>query len=291
VEIKKFFLLFILCFGCATQVCLYSWKEGKICFAPQTIVETKTMNSILWEDFITYLTNVQIVYLGERHGRKTDHLFQLKVAKALLERGIELAIGLEMVMRSRQKVLDRWIAGEITEEELLNQLEWEKLWGHDFSYYRDIFWFAREEKIPLIALNAPPGLVKKVANYGLNSLLPGEKEYIAKEIDLTNQEHREFVEREFERHKAFEEIKGKKFNYFYEAQCVWDETMAETIAEYLKKHPNKHLLVLTGKGHIIYKFGIPERAYRRLPTSYLTVIPISSGKIESKIGDFIYLTH
>jgi len=45
---------------------------------------------------------------------------------------------------------------------------------------------------------------------------------------------------------------------------LWDETMAEKIAEFVKANPDYQVVVLAGKGHIIYGYGIPSRVERRL---------------------------
>ena len=60
---------------------------------------------------------------------------------------------------------------------------------------------------------------------------------------------------------------------FVRAQTLWDETMAESIARYLesKAGKDKHLLVVAGGNHISYGFGIPRRAFRRLPASYVII--------------------
>ncbi len=290
--IKQIIFIFLLIIiGCApNKLCLYSAHQ-KLYFPPQTVVDTQKLQAISWEDFIKKLETVQVVYVGEKHTSKADHALQLKIAQALIEKKKNLAIGLEMVMRSRQKVLDEWINGKLTQKELLKKLDWEEVWGHDFSLYRDIFLWAKKHHIPLIALNAPPGLVKKIAMYGISSLLPKERAYLAQKVDLNNPEHRAFIEQEYKRHKHLNKHGISKFEYFYQAQCIWDETMAETIAQYLKAHSQKQLLVFAGKGHISYKFGVPQRVIKRLPVSYVTVLPLPTDeKVMPDIADFIYVT-
>jgi uncharacterized iron-regulated protein len=52
----------------------------------------------------------------------------------------------------------------------------------------------------------------------------------------------------------------------YTVQVTWDETMADTSAEWLKATPNGHLIILAGNGHChdsavvnrIKRRGIPE---------------------------------
>ena len=55
-----------------------------------------------------------------------------------------------------------------------------------------------------------------------------------------------------------------------------DETMAESIANYLnsKKGENKHVVVLAGKDHVRYGIGIPKRVFRRVKAQYNIILPI-----------------
>jgi hypothetical protein len=59
---------------------------------------------------------------------------------------------------------------------------------------------------------------------------------------------------------------------FLRVQMLWDETMAQTAAEYLQgAGRGKRLLVLAGGNHVRYGFGIPRRLFRRLPLAYAIV--------------------
>ena len=64
------------------------------------------------------------------------------------------------------------------------------------------------------------------------------------------------------------------FGGFYEMQLLWEETMAETISDYLKSKDgeDKIMVVLAGGGHVEYGYGIPRRLFRRLPEPYTTVV-------------------
>ena len=48
--------------------------------------------------------------------------------------------------------------------------------------------------------------------------------------------------------------------------------MAENIDKFLKKNPGYSIVVLAGNGHIVYSYGIPDRAYRRNKIEYTTIL-------------------
>ena len=54
----------------------------------------------------------------------------------------------------------------------------------------------------------------------------------------------------------------EKYN---DVQNLWEEYMAQTIADYLSswEGKDKKFLAFAGNGHIIYDFGIPEKVFRR----------------------------
>ena len=72
-----------------------------------------------------------------------------------------------------------------------------------------------------------------------------------------------------------------------EAQLLWDESMADNAATYLRQHPQRHLVILAGSGHLIYGSGIPRRLLRRLPVASATVINFGGQLAEPDMADFL----
>ncbi len=71
--------------------------------------------------------------------------------------------------------------------------------------------------------------------------------------------------------------------------------MAEKIAEFVKANPDYQVVVLAGKGHIIYGYGIPSRVERRLGVGNVKVrsILFSSSynpvlSADRPIADFVW---
>ncbi len=80
----------------------------------------------------------------------------------------------------------------------------------------------------------------------------------------------------------------KSFDYFYEAQCAWEDTMAESIARKLGQNP---MVVVIGNGHIQNKYGVPNRAYGRNPVPFRTVYLASVGsEVDLEVADYIWVT-
>jgi uncharacterized iron-regulated protein len=213
--------------------------------------------------------NARIVYVGETHDNPASHRLELQVLKTLanLHSGRQ-ALGMEMFNHSQQPVLDLWVAGKLDEKTFLKESRWYENWGMNFAYYRDLLNFARRRHIPVIALNAEKNLVEAVQDKAPAQLEAGERKQLP-ELDLSDPYERAMVAAFFRDHIHG----GMKLDRFIRVQALWDETMASSVARYLSSPAGKdmHLMVIAGSNHVNYGFGIPRRAFRRLPASYILI--------------------
>lgn len=217
------------------------------------------------QNLFAHLGRARVIYLGETHDSEADHKAQLEILQTLYRQNPNLAIGLEMFQRPFQPVLDRYISGELTEVEMLEQSEYSQRWGFPWSLYAPILRFAKENRLPLIALNTPIEVTRKVARMGLESLTTAERQYIPPitELDLSNSTYRAQLQAIYTKfHKG--SSNSQDFERFWQAQVLWDETMAAAIVAYLKANPQRQVVVLAGHGHIADGYGIPSRVARRL---------------------------
>jgi uncharacterized iron-regulated protein len=196
-----------------------------------------------------------------------------------------MVVGMEMFDRSCQPVLDDWSRGRLAYEELLRRTHWYANWRYDDGLYRPILEWIKTHQIPLVALNLPFHIPPKIRVGGIDHLAEWEKNFLPAAIDTGNARHREYAESIFNQHR----FGGRtRFEDFYLAQCVWEETMAEAVAEGLNRGP---MVVLAGNGHIQYKYGIPERAYLRSGAEYRTIYLATVGEeVALSIGDYIWIT-
>jgi len=212
------------------------------------------------------LCGADVVYLGEQHDRAADHEAQLAIIQGLYRQNPDLAIALEMFQRPFQPVIDRYLAGDISEAELRAQTEYDQRWGFPWEYYAPILRFAKDNQLPVLALNAPSEVVGQIADSGLDSLTPEDFRYLPprSDIDTSNSDYQAIVRASFESHSSHGDF---NFDNFFAAQVTWDETMAATIADFKRDAPDTMVVVLAGRTHIIYGYGIPDRVARRLGDS------------------------
>ncbi|MBJ6749241.1 ChaN family lipoprotein [Geomonas anaerohicana] len=200
----------------------------------------------------------QVTLVGESHEEAYHHELQLYLLRLLNAGERPIAIGLEMMQSDSQQELDDWVAGRLGEPEM--EQAFERNWT-GWHMYRDIFLFARDKHIPMVALNVPLAIVRKVSRQGFAALTPDEKKGLPSgtSCDLANPQVA-FLKKTF-RMAPHHQQNGRKFDFFCEAQTVRNSGMALNIMRYREKEPGRTLVVLTGVWHAV-KYAIPDQLQR-----------------------------
>lgn len=222
------------------------------------------------EQMIAELNNSPLVFVGENHDAASHHELQLEIIKGLHKTGKPLAIGVEMFEIDSQSALDDWIAGKTREEQFVRvyQANWRNLnWG----LYQDIFLFARDHGIPMVALNVPQQIIRNVAHHGFSVLTSAELRSLpaGSTIPITD-ENILFMTAHYPGHGKNSEA----FRHLCEAQILRNRVMAKGIIRYLTQYPGSSMVVLTGVAHAWGKGGIPAEIGKQ---SYKVVLPPFSG--------------
>ncbi|HEY6343383.1 MAG TPA: ChaN family lipoprotein [Bryobacteraceae bacterium] len=246
------------------------------------------------DSVIPQLAGKRVIFIGETHDRYDHHLNQLEVIRRLHQLDPNMAIGVEYLQQRFQPQVDDYIAGRITENEFLRSAEYFKEWGYDYRLYAPIFRFAREQGIPVRALNVPSSLASDVAKLGVTGLSESQRSLLPREMQPADEGYKARLRAAFEEHasaqkSAQESAKPGAFDRFVEAQLVWDEGMASHAAEYLSANPGRRMVILAGAGHIEFGSGIPTRLERRIHATYAIVLN-SGVEIEPHIADYILLS-
>ena len=205
----------------------------------------------------------QVIYIGETHDNIEAHKVQLRIIKRLSEQ-FPVAIGLEMFRRSAQAQLDQWNADKLSMKELKKLFHTN--WGTGYKLYQPIFDFAHAHKLPLIGLKS----TNEVEN-SFRSGDPAPDGTFYPELNEQDPYHRAFSMAAFGGHRGTNKALEKP----YRMLLLWEETMAQTVSQFLMnpKYKETKLIVLSGGFHVQYGFGIPKRAFRRVPHSYSIIQP------------------
>lgn len=289
-------MILVLLAGCAPSrpkappVAWIHGAEGR--YGMGDIVDLHQAKPLDFQSLIEKVAPNDLIFVGEVHDNAEHHLIQVQILQALMACCGPVDVAMEFFRTPQQPVLDRYVAGGMTEREFLEEVGWDVNWGYPYHLYRPLITLARENGSRLLAINVPLELVRKVARVGLDGLTPEERDRLPRQIDLTVEAHRDYVHKAYLMHPR---VGLPDFQFFYEAQCVYEEVMAESIAVYFKeagRHRRK-VAAFTGNGHLVYRFGIPSRVAKRIPVASVTILPYSLTEgtpLPTEIADFLWLT-
>jgi len=197
-----------------------------------------------------------VILLGEQHDKADHHRWQLHTLAGLHALNPDLAIGLEMLPRRVQPVLDRWVAGELDEATFLAESDWRTLWGFDPGFYTPILHFARLHRLPVVALNVERALIARTARDGWDAVPNSAREGVGTPAPPTDA-YRDGLMESLAAHDRPDAPPEAAWR-FIEAQTVWDRAMAERIAE-TRRATGRAVVAILGEGHVDHRNGVPHQ--------------------------------
>jgi len=215
-----------------------------------------------------------VVLLGEHHDNPLHHDWQLRMLEVLHQRQPGLVVGLEMLPRVVQPKIERFLRGETTVEVFLKEVEWQRYWSFSADYYIPLMVYARDQGIPLIALNVMREKVNEAVDLGWQFAPDG--------MTVPAQATRPYIRHlvvSFQRHKfpgakLDMAVEGPAFRRFVQKQLLWDRAMAEGISAQLDT-PQKVPMVVAfiGSGHLMHGYGVPHQLQSLGIEKVMTMIP------------------
>jgi len=244
-------------------------KDGDIVHLPTGVAVTK-------EQMIDAIANARVIYISEQHDNVAAHEAQLEIIKGLYGKHPgKIAVGMEMFRRSAQPQLDNPLSLED-----FNKL-FDQQWTPDWrEAYQPILDYLHGQSIPVIGL--------KPAQETEAIVRSGKTHPDVPELDMDDEYHKDRFLSFFTEGGMPPGSAEKR----YRMMVLWDEAMAATVAEFLENPDNddKKLIVIAGVGHIGYGFGIPKRAFRRVPHDYSIIIPTIGNDLDEdlplQLGDY-----
>lgn len=216
------------------------------------------------------LLTADVILVGEWHTHPGVHRFQTDLLHTLSSQR-SVALSMEQFTRDKQPVLNQYLAGEIGEQPLISE---GNAWPNYESDYRPLVELAKRQGLDVIAANAPKAIVRCIGRQGigyLDKLDETERHYLAAEINTADSLYKDKFMASMH-HGQPEQTERQ-----YAAQITWDETMAESIVNYRKAHPQTQIVHIAGKFHTEGGLGTANSILRRAPELKVVVItPVAS---------------
>jgi uncharacterized iron-regulated protein len=226
------------------------------------------------------LASVDVVVFGEQHDDPGTHRAQHALLEALGRVKSRIVLSLEMIERDVQPVLDDYLAGRVAEADFLAR---SRPWARYRTDYRPLVELARARGWPVVAANVPRPIASAVGRRGLtalDTLTPAERAHVASEIMCRQDAYRTRFLEQMRSHgsgspspRPNDTLPTAVAERFYLAQCVKDETMAESVVEALRRAgEGATVLHVTGAFHSDFHQGTVERIWRRRVDGTVVVI-------------------
>lgn len=244
------------------------------------------------------------VFFGEQHDDPATHRAELALLAAIGERNPNVVLSLEMFERDVQPALDAYLSGQLPESLFLARA---RPWPRYTTDYRALVELARARGWPVVASNVPRPLASAVSRGGLAALdtLSGHlRSMAARDLSCPRDRYFDRFAESMKGHSAgpggARDSAGSAamVQRFYEAQCVKDETMGESIAQAWRRAGSGAVVVhFNGAFHTDMGLGTAERARRRMPGSrslVISAVPVPDARAATPAsyadrGDYIVI--
>ncbi len=269
-------------------------------YVPQRVFDSARGQFSDFESMVAALAKADVVFVGEQHDDPNTHRLERAILEGLARRRGDVVVSLEMFERDVQGRLDQFRLGQLTEADFLAA---SRPWPRYATDYKPLVDFALAHQWPVIAANIPRPFASEISKAGLDVLggkPAAEKAWFAADWQCPTDD---------EYYRRFKEVMGThagaaEADRFYAAQCLKDETMAESIAvgwsAAASAKPGTRPVVVhyNGAFHSDYGLGTASRVRRRLPAAHtlvVSVVPLTNldaialGDHQKK-GDYVVFT-
>jgi uncharacterized iron-regulated protein len=246
-------------------------------YVPHRVFDSREKRFSDFEAMAADLARSEVVFVGEQHNDAPGHRIELAILEGIRRRRSNVAVAMEMFERDVQPKLDDYLAGRITEEDFLKA---SRPWPNYAADYRPLVEFSRLQNWRVIASNAPQRVSSAVAKSGLasiDSLPPNERALIARKIECPLDDYFKRFAEAMKSHPTGNQSQSDKaagVERFYQAQCVKDDTMGESVAAIVTTEPRPLAVHFNGAFHTDYFMGAAARAKSRLPRARIVVVSI-----------------
>ena len=261
------------------------------------VFDAKGKTSTL-EDIMRSVESADVVFLGELHDDSVGHALQYEIFRRVVAGHLtkrQIALSLEMFERDVQTVLDEYLSSQITETHFLAS---SRPWGNYKTDYRPLVELARERRLPVIAANAPRRYVNMVSRNGRSALDGLSKQAKAWLPPLPFGEPSAAYTTKFKATMGNRPEAQVGIDKILASQSLWDASMADAIARFVKKGKDPLVVHLNGSFHTESRMGTVEHLLRYRPKTRVLVITMRyendfrafDAAKHTDIGDYVILT-
>ena len=291
-------------------------------YVPNRVYDTRKNAWIDFETLVSRVNEANVAWVGEQHNNTPGHEMELALLEGIARRrlmGAPVVLSLEMFERDVQPDLNAYLAGEKDEASFLRN---SRPWPNYADDYRPLVELAKLLQWPVIAADIPRPLAAVVSHGGLQALDTINRtvrtEQIAADISCPHDDYFKLFSEVMgdgshgdatggkpanaDSVKAAAVVAAAMIERFYQAQCVKDETMGESIARAYTtaKAKGEGALVvhMNGSFHTDFALGTTQRTLSRVKDVkhvLISIVPVPNldaidAKRMRKRADYLVFT-
>jgi uncharacterized iron-regulated protein len=271
-----------------------------------------TGRALTFEQLASRAAAADIILFGEEHSDVVCNALEAQLLAALSNSPRGICLAMEFFEIDAQSPLDAYLAGRLDEPEFRKLTRQKKAYSMS---HRPLIEYCRIRFIPVVAANAPWRLTRALRTSGksydefrattqpadrailprTSELLPGA--YFDRYVEATRDHVMPGAPPAMQPSsqpttsaaaspptsqpdRAEQQLRG------YRAQSLWDDTMAESVANERQYHPNRPVMLIVGRFHVAYDGGALVKLRRRRPTDrILTIVYRGQSEVPLKFDD------
>ena len=262
--------------GCAHAVSRTATSTAPLDRPALPIVRSAAGQAVSFDAMVAASARADVLVIGEEHDDNETHFAELALLDGVGRARGQVVLSLEMFERDVQPAVDAYLAGRTAEADFLAA---SRPWERYATDYRPLVLLARSRGWPVVAANIPRPMATDVSRSGLASLAalsPASRALAAREISCPHDRYYDRFIAEMGGHSGTASGSGGSnatMDRYFEAQCVKDETMAESIAAALARGGAGTIVVhVTGSFHSDFGDGTVARVRRRSPAARIVTV-------------------
>lgn len=232
-----------------------------------------------WSTVESLVQRSDVIFFGEYHDDPAGAAFERRLWQSLTGqrgRGARPAtLAMEFIERDTQPVLDAYLAGTLPEADFVKQARQ----GPGYAAaHRPLIEHAKAVGRPVLAANAPRPLVtayrKQQAPYAewLGTLTEAQRATLPRSTSTPDDAYKA---------KFVELMGGERAGAIFKAQALWDDAMAEAVADRRAAHPAERVLLVVGAFHVQGRLGTVTKFRERRPGDRVAIIAMAHGEDEA----------
>jgi uncharacterized iron-regulated protein len=224
---------------------------------------------ISYDELLAQLAKADVVFLGENHDDFNTHVLQAEILSQLYGlRDGQVALSMEQFERDVQAALDSYLAGSMDEPAFLAA---SRPWPNYDPDYRRMIEFCKTNGVPVCAANIPRPLASRVAKQGFDAARTGytseERPWVAESTSAPKDAYYNLFTQAMggggDAHGGGMAMPEEMLMSVYQAQCIKDDTMAESISRLRAADPARLVVHTNGSFHSDYRLGTVMRVIAR----------------------------